>query len=86
MTNILTRSKFKAVIQTSHVTGVSRVFYRKSINGKLKVVLKEIRPSSSYRVTGYPCLNTVNMNLKGAVPVYRDEQVLYDGKPCEHML
>ena len=84
--SILTRSKLKAVIQTSHHTGVSRVFYRKKINGKLKVVLKEVRPSSSYRVTGYRGLSVVRNVLKDATPVYRDEQVLYNGEPCEAML
>ena len=80
------RMKVKAVLQTNQITGVSRVFYRKKINGKTRIVLKEVRPTSSYRVTGYNSMSTVLLNLTKTVPVHQGEQVMFEDQPCEHLL
>ena len=80
------RSNLKAVLQSHTFTGASRVFYSKRINGVSRVVCKTGMLRRPYTVTGYPTLKNVLTSLKGAVPVGHDEQVLFDGEPCETYL
>lgn len=76
------KRKYKAIIQTSLTTGVHRVFILKKINDSLKIVEKT-KPTGSYRVTGYTKLAQLSKVLKNAIPVYIDEQILWNGQNCE---
>ena len=80
------QSKYKAVIHTHRFTGEQRVFFQKRVNGELKVV-KKTHPRGNTLVTGYRKLtNLMGGQMTGMIPVYRDEQVLWDGQPCEDQL
>lgn len=74
--------KYRAVIQTNLMTGVHRVFFKKAINGEVKIVEKT-KPNGSYKVTGYPSLAHVKAGLKDCIPVYKDEQIEWNGQNCE---
>lgn len=76
------KGKYRAAIQTNLHTGVHRVLFKKSINGKVKVVEKT-KPNGSYRVTGYDSLSQAVCQLRGAVPVCFDEQIEWNGQNCE---
>jgi hypothetical protein len=80
------RVPVKAVIQTNNHTGVNRVLYHKKVNGITRVVQREGGTASSYRVTGYKSLGHVKHVLKHCIVVYSDEQVLLNGRNCEHNL
>lgn len=74
--------KYRAVIQTNFMTGVHRVFFYMYINGVRKVVEKT-KPTGAYKVTGYQSLGVPALTLKGATPVYMDEQIEWNGQNCE---
>lgn len=76
------KRKYRAVIQTNLNTGVHRVFFKKVINGEVKVVEKT-KPTGSYKVTGYPSLSNVTVRLRGVIPVFYDEQIEWNGQNCE---
>jgi hypothetical protein len=76
------KQKYRGVIQTNLATGVHRVLFYKNINGVRKVVEKT-KPTGGYRVTGYTGLYNAARNLKGATPVYMDEQIEWNGQNCE---
>lgn len=76
----------KAVIQTNHITGEHRVFYMGYVNGVLKVLSVFSQNLKAYKVTGYTGLREIERNLVNATPVFRDEQILLNGEPCEHLL
>lgn len=79
------KRKYKAIIQKNLLTGEERVFFHRRINGETKVVYKN-SPFGMLKVTGYTTLPLVYSNLRHAIPVYFNEQVMWDGKPCEHEL
>lgn len=76
------KRKYRAVIQTNLTTGVHRVFFKKVINKEVKIVEK-VNPTSSYKVTGYRSLSRAASLLKGAIPVYFDEEIKWNGQNCE---
>ena len=76
------KSMYRAVIQTNLHTGVHRVLFKKSINGEVKI-LEKTKPNGCYKVTGYKCLGQAYKRLKGAIPVYMDEQIEWNGQNCE---
>jgi len=79
---VIINRTYRAVIQTNLTTGVHRVFFKKSINDEVKIVEKT-KPNGSYRVTGYTDLGLVKRQLRGAIPVYMDEQIEWNGQNCE---
>lgn len=76
------KSKYRALIQTSLTTGIHRILFKKVINNEVKIVEKT-KPTGSYKVTGYPSLAHAMHNLKGAIPVFYDEQIEWNGQNCE---
>lgn len=76
------KQKYRGVIQTNLTTGVHRVLFYKNINGVRRIVEKT-KPTGGYRVTGYMTLPNVLVRLKGAIPVYMDEQIEWNGQNCE---
>lgn len=76
---------YRALIQTNQRTGEHRVFFWACINGNRKVVSKN-NPRSALKVTGYQDLYAASKNLRNVTVVKRDEYILWDGEPCEHLL
>ena len=76
----------KAIIQTSKKTGVNRVFYRKKINGKTRIVETHAGNLSRYSVTGYTSLRLVANKLTDCTPVGRDEELMWMGENVEYSL
>ena len=76
----------KAIIQTSKHTGVNRVFYRKKIDGVVRVVETHAGNLSRYSVTGYPSLWQVAHALTDCTCVGVDEDVMWMGQHVEYQL
>jgi len=74
--------KHRAVIQTNLVTGVHRVMFNFRVNGVRRIVEKT-KPNGHFKVTGYQSLTQVLRSTRGAIPVYPDEQVEWNGQNCE---
>lgn len=74
-------SHYKAVIQTSRTNGEHRVFFLED-----GVVYRKIHPDGIAKRVGYTGLTQLAKGLKNTVTVGWDEQVLWDGVPCDHCL
>jgi hypothetical protein len=83
---VRTNAIHKAIIQTSKTTGVNRVFYRKKINGKTRIVETHAGNLSRYSVTGYTSLREVAKNLTDCTFIGRDEKVMFMDQNVDEVL
>jgi hypothetical protein len=70
--------RYRAVIQTHHFTGETRLFFKYKGN-----ICKVVRPDQKPIPVGYNSLSSVLYLLKNADAVYMDEQVMWAGKPMD---